>query len=74
MTNFDKFKKDMTKDFFIDIMLMNCDECPVTNCELRDTSVYCEECSEILKKWCDENASDEQVAVGSPMMVRCKDC
>ena len=52
-TNFERFKKDLTQDKFIDLMILNCDECPTQDtCRYYGNTVTGCECAEVLESWC----------------------
>lgn len=55
MTNFDKYKQDLTQDKFIMSMVLNCDGCPVVSCGLDGGIAIGEECIYELEKWCNES-------------------
>ncbi len=59
MTNYEKYKENLTKDTFIESMILNCDGCPVSDCPYRCHIAMGEDCEEQLTLWCDENTLDD---------------
>ena len=53
MTNFEKYKQDLTEEIFIDATILNCDGCPCFPC-MEELPTCGTECEEQLQKWCDE--------------------
>ena len=59
MNNFQKLMGEMTMERFIDMMLLNCGECPVRHeCDYATTSVYATECVKILEQWCEREVTE----------------
>lgn len=56
MTNFEQYVNSLTQDKFIDLMILNCDGCPVYPCcgDSEDTTeVNGIDCEERLRNWCE---------------------
>lgn len=55
MTNFERYKEELTQEQFINSMILNCDGCPVYPCNdeniTEDNGLDCEE---KLLSWCEE--------------------
>ena len=57
MNNFEKLKEELTRDRFIDMILFNCDECPVKDeCEYVDGTPDGGESSAVIEDWCAREA------------------
>lgn len=57
MTNFERFKEDLTQEQFIDIVLLNCEECTVKNCMAKEFGIIeGGDCEEVLIEWCERTA------------------
>ncbi len=69
MTNFEKYKEELTLSKFVDSMILNCDVCPVYPCrdELHDVG---DECSKELFGWCGEEHTPPEEEVE----MCCKNC
>jgi len=57
-TNFEKYRRELTQEQFIDSMILNCDGCPtgspVCSCGAIIDGGTCEE---ILREWCESVAT-----------------
>lgn len=53
-TNFEKYRRELTQEQFIDSMILNCDGCP-TSC--RAAIIDGGTCEEILREWCESVAT-----------------
>lgn len=53
MTNFERYIDELTQDKFIDSMILNCDVCPVDDCDMDGEIALGNECEEMLKNWCE---------------------
>ena len=57
-TNFEKYRRELTQEQFIDSMILNCDGCPIGSpvCSC-DAIIVGETCEEILREWCESIAT-----------------
>lgn len=54
MTNFERYKQELTQEEFIQSMILNCDGCPVYPCKYYGGIVNGMEREEELERWCEE--------------------
>ena len=55
MTNFENYLNNLNQYTFINSMILNCDVCPVEDCELRVGVVDGMMCEDALTAWCEED-------------------
>lgn len=54
MTNFERYKEELTMESFVASMIINCDGCPDVECPCRYDCVEGIECEKELQPWCEE--------------------
>ncbi len=53
MTNFEQYKANLTEEQFIDIMLLNCDACPIQKDKRSCVRhvLFGDDCEDVLREW-----------------------
>ena len=60
MTNFERWRENLDEETFIDVMLINCDGCPIPK-EERTCShhvIFGDDCEDVLREWCRREATE----------------
>ena len=53
MTNYERYINELTEEKFIDLMILNCDACPIYPCNIENlTEDNGLDCYSRLKDWC----------------------
>ena len=58
VTNFENYLTNLDQYTFINSMILNCDGCPVEDCELRNDTVDGMMCEDTLTAWCEEDIGE----------------
>lgn len=61
MTNFERWRENLDEETFIDVMLINCDGCPIPKEERTCPHhvIFGDDCEDVLREWCRKETEHE---------------
>ena len=60
MTNFERWRENLDEETFIDVMLINCDGCPIPKKErtCSHNVIFGGDCEDVLMEWCRKEVTE----------------